>query len=147
MMIVTCGYILSPYFVPSAKELRVPSDDTIIRQDLATKLKFLSLLNFRRMLNTMRGITEDFLDTLVLFNIKLPEIDFENGVDLKALINLGSTHKFMNDLKMSQNQYDYMKENTMTTFVEHMNTVNEDVFFTDFTGDALRENIKKERLS
>ena len=95
----------------------------------------------------MRGITEDFLDTLVLFNIKLPEIDFENGVDLKALINLGSTHKFMNDLKMSQNQYSYMKDNTMNTFIEHMNTINEDVFFTDFTGDALRENIKKERLS
>lgn len=65
-------------------------------------MKFLSLLNFRRMLNTMRGITEDFLDTLVLFNIKLPDIDFTRGVDLKGLVNLGSTHKFMNDLKMSQ---------------------------------------------
>lgn len=50
----------------------------------------------------MRGITEDFLDTLVLFNIKLPDIDFTRGVDLKGLVNLGSTHKFMNDLKMSQ---------------------------------------------
>jgi hypothetical protein len=127
--------------------LKIDTSSIVIKEALATKLKFLSLLNFRRMLNTMRGITEDFLDTLVLFNIKLPEIDFEKGVDLKGLVNLGSTHKFMNDLKMNMNQYNYMKENTMTTFIEHMNQFNEDVFLTDFQGDALRDNIKKDRLN
>lgn len=34
----------------------------------------------------------------------------------------------------------------MTTFIEHMNQFNEDVFLTDFQGDALRDKIKKSRL-
>jgi hypothetical protein len=98
MMIVTCGYIISPYFSHKEQELRIPNDSIIVKNELATKLRFLSLLNFRRMLNTMRGITEDFLDTLVLFNIKLPEANYGKGIDLKELVNLGQTHKFLNDL-------------------------------------------------
>ena len=147
MTVITCGYMLSPFERDKLGQVNLEGTEIVVEEELATKLKFLSLLNFRRILNTIRGVSEDFLDNLVMFQQKYPEINFVKGVDMKSLINAGNQHNFINNLNLSKEQYEYMKENTMKGFIKHMNEEKEQLFLTDFQADDLGAYLKQKRLA
>lgn len=147
-IILACGHILAPYQNLNTDDLQVPGDVTMVQKSLANKIRFLSLLNFRRILNTIQGINEEFLDNLVVFKREYPILDFENGVDTKSLLNAGMQYDFFEKVIVTPKQFEFMKDNTLSGFIGYMDKTNSDLFLTDFQSDnKLRDNIRKRRLA
>lgn len=147
-VIMSCGYILSKFQEMGSDDISVGGKSLMVDEDLATKIRFISLLNFRRILNTIKGTNEDFLDSLVVFKKDLPVLNYEKGVDLKTMLNAGIQNDFFHKVSLTSKQFDFMKENTMKGFIQFMNKNNSGLFLTDFQSDnKLRDHIIKKRLA
>lgn len=136
MMLTSFGYILRSFENPVTRKITIDLDDILLDKALSTKLQFLGLLNFRRVLNTLKGASEDFLDSLVMFNNHLPDVSINNGFAAKDLVNFGMQHNFLNNVTVTGEKYQYLESLTLSSFIDYMESERQELFLIDYMNEA-----------
>ena len=131
------GVLLSKYYDIHSRQVVLPRQGDLIGKGLINKLKFISLMNFRRILNTIEGVNEEYLDLLTLFNV--PEQAMKQDFDLVNLVNLGGKSTFLQEINIDDAQYESFKNLTIGTFLKYISRVNSSLLITDFYDESANQ--------
>lgn len=150
MLSSTFGHLLNN--LQEIHNIKIPGDIALMSNKLITQLQFIFLLNFRRVLNTINGVSEDFLDNIVLFKQEYPKLDYLKGLTVSDLINSGMQNNYLNRVYVTPEQYAYMEELTLSSFIEFMDEHRTDLFLVDYDEENIsgqansKLKVSKQRL-
>ena len=143
------GAILGKHFDQSSKTVTLRAADTVVGPSLVHKSKFIALLNLRRVLNTIQGVSEDYVDRLMNYE-QFAHFD-ASRLDLLDLLSLSCNNKYFETMQVDEAMLKVLSKMTVDGLVkfslERQKKSIRDAIFGDETkssGSDLNEGFKRD---